>query len=91
MEWCDVAVWHVAKTLEELYVMNETETKGEEAKKQIGVNLQNIEELKNRIGKVGDRQKKIAENYEDGTFSYNMKSASRTCKTCAYPKNHQRF
>lgn len=69
VEWCDVAVWHVAKTLEELYVMNETETKGEEAKKQIGVNLQKIEELKNRIGKVGDRQKKIAENYEDGIYT----------------------
>lgn len=66
VDWVDVAVWHVAKTIEYQHIVNFTDSKEEEAKKQIEVNQLKIDTLKNNIANIGNKQKRIYEAYIEG-------------------------
>ena len=63
VEWVDIAAWSVAKACEMDYIYNFTETKADEARKQIEVNNQKIATLNDKISKVDERKKRIATAY----------------------------
>lgn len=69
VEWVDVAAWSVAKQCEMDYIYNFTEDKAEQAQKQIEVNNQKIETLKERISGMDARRQRIAEMYINGDIS----------------------
>ena len=60
VEWLDVAAWYVAKSCEINYIYNFTESKAEDAQKQIEVNKQKIHTLEEKINKIEERRKRIA-------------------------------
>jgi len=65
IEWLDVAAWYVAKSCEMDWILNFTESKAEEAQKQIEVNLQKISTLEDLIAKVDAKRQRIVEMYID--------------------------
>lgn len=67
-EWVDVAVWSVAKAVEIDYIYNETESKDEEAQRQMEVNKQKIEALRYDIANADNKRRKIGENYENDIY-----------------------
>lgn len=69
IEWLDVAVWSVAKKCEMEYIYNFTESKAEEAKKQIEVNNKKITTLEGKIAKIDDRRKRIALMFIEGEIT----------------------
>lgn len=69
VEWLDVAAWSVAKQCEMDYIYNFTEDKAEQAQKQMQVNAQKIETLKERISGMDARRQRIAEMYINGDIS----------------------
>jgi len=69
IEWLDVAVWSVAKKCEMEYIYNFTESKAEEAKKQIEVNNQKITTIESKLTKIDDRRKRIAVMYIEGEIT----------------------
>ena len=69
IKWLDVAVWHVAKTCEMDYIYNFTETKAEEAKKQIEINNQKIKTFESKIAKIDERRKRIAIMFIEGEIT----------------------
>lgn len=60
IEWVDIAAWYVAKSCEVNYIYNFTESKSEEAAKQIEVNNQKIQVLNEKIDNIDSRRKRIA-------------------------------
>lgn len=64
VEWVDIAAWSVAKSCEMDYIYNFTEDKAEQAQKQIEVNNQKIETLKERINGMDARRQRINDQYE---------------------------
>lgn len=65
IEWLDVAAWYVAKSCEMDWILNFTESKAEEAQKQIEVNEQKIATLEDLIAKVDAKRQRIVEMYID--------------------------
>ena len=69
IEWLDVAAWYVAKSCEVDWMLNFTESKAEEAQKQIEVNQQKIATLEDLIAKVDAKRQRIVEMYIDMEIS----------------------
>lgn len=69
IEWLDVAAWYVAKSCEMDWILNFTESKADEAQKQIEVNLQKIATLEDLIAKVDAKRQRIVEMYMDMEIS----------------------
>lgn len=69
IEWLDIAVWSVAKKCEENYILDFTENRVEEAKKQIEINNQKITTLEGKIAKIDDRRKRIAVMFIEGEIT----------------------
>lgn len=69
VEWLDTAVLQVSKVLELDYIRNFTSEKKDEISRNIEINRQKIESLKDKISGLEDKKSKINELYVEGDYS----------------------